>query len=1329
MKFSKESHRKTGVGITENDGAIGLLYRDPMKEEESIEEVVESRVDETTSLFNIFTVSQDIKKIIKQKDVESASIEDKEKAILMEEAKNVADLVIVVVRTLKSNNNLQTDLFVEKIKKQKKTEVKYTERGIDEALNRFLKKSFRVLPTKNALRELLIYTLIKNQSLSQEQKEKIQKNFIDKLVSEYNKTTVKQNVPKALRNQNMVIQPNPNKEGKILAISETPKSKETKTSEKDAFRDFLSEYAVLDENKRHELRVKLRRLVVLYFYGPDRVVFCDFDEWKDHESKKSEDVFFADIIKDRKVTKNADEKETVNVDATFDSIRTKNISSYRESLSFVNSHKEGFFDNQVLNKFWIHHIENEVERIYKHIKPSTPDYKFQIGYLSEKVWKGIINYLSIKYIAEGKAVYNYAMTALSNENNSKAFGKIDENYIKGISSFEYERIKAGETLQRECAVNIAFAARHLANATVNLDDVNTDFLLLKLDEPSEKEKQRGIKSLVDCAKPNVRKNLLQFFGGESIWKDFDFRDIEDIKLLDEFKKMIYSLRNASFHYKTENIDTGSRDTELIAEMFKKDCQNASGIQKNKMFSNNVVKFYREEDIQRLLEKLYSKINNRASQVPSFNAVFVRKNFKEYLAKHTNAYDLISDDLKNIWESAVYYLYKEIYYNLFLQDSNSFQYLKDYVDGLDEDKNCTDKKMLRAHIDFKNAFKEYAQMGNLSSVCQMIMTEYNNQNQGHRKAISGRSGMGKELKYKHYKIILLNGLRSAFSKYLKENEKDYGFINKPTVNILNLEDFLPTYTSNQYNDLVECVRSDFELQKWYVVGRLLNPKQVNQLIGSFRSYTQYVNDVKRRAELTGNPIRNMDVSVDVENIVGVLDVCTKLNGMTSNVLEDYFENENEYARYVANFVNFGQTKGCNYAKKLKEFCNQEINGQKIGIYHDGTNPIINRNVILCKLYGATEIISKSEVKKVDLSTIREYFKLANKIKQYKVSGVCRDKVEQLNVRDYQEIKNRVELRNIVEYSEIINELQGQLINWGYLRERDLMYFQLGFHYLSLHNNEEKPNGYDNAGDEYTGAILYQIVAMYTNGIDLIDVNGKSKGKENLPTGAKVNLFGSYSKEMLGLAKKEKDPIYIAGLELFEYVKEHNQCVDLRNYIEHFHYYAKHNRSMLDIYSEVFDRFFTYDMKYAKNVPNMMYNILLQHLVVAMFDFTSGEKKYGDSYDLLKKRASISIRKPNGLASEKFIYNLENGKKVIKLTARGRAYLEDIATIIYYPDDVPEEIIKDPIEDDKDAKGKDKKVKIQNDGKKRTFNNHNKKNNHGYRSKQPPKKKDYYSKRNH
>lgn len=1257
MKISKESHRKTGVGV-HKVGTEGLLYSDPEKKDEKIEDIVYKRTEGTKRLFNLFGTGETAKGISKN-------------------AKEVAKLVNRSIGNLKGNkrfnkneklnNSLKVDTLVDELLRNKRFD--FYESAVDEALDRLLKKSFRTGASKNAIRTLLMSTLVNNSKLTNEMKDDIQKNFIKKLVDEYNKTAIKRNAPRAIRNQNMIIQPG--NDNQVLVIAETTKSNVIKTSEKDAFRQFLNDYATLDEKARHDFRIKLRRLVDLYFYGESGLIKDDFDEWKEHENKKANVDYFVAPVKNVKKQKNGLEIETLNVDATADAIRTKNISCYRLSLKFANVNTSLFFDNEVLNKFWIHHIENEVERVYAHLNKNTGDYKFLIGYLSEKVWKGIINYLSIKYIAEGKAVYNYAMKALADD--SKIFGKLDERYTNGISSFEYERIKAEETLQRECAVNVAFAANHLSNATVVLDEENTDFLLLKNGEG---------KSLAEFAskKPNTRRNILQFFGGESSWKDFDFKDYDEIELLNDLRVMLYSLRNASFHFNTENKES-EWNKELIGEMFAYECQKAATVQKNKYYSNNVPMFYAQGDIKKLLEKLYSNYAKRASQVPSFNAVFVRKSFPEYLSAQKITPKMSQEDSLK-WQSAVYYIYKEIYYNGFLQDKSAFDLLKKYVDKLPT--NLKDEKGRKtseasAHEDFQRAFKIYAASGDLSTTCQQIMTEYNNQNKGNRVAISGRTDKGQEVIFQHYKMILFAGLQAAFTEYVKNNKDVFEFISKPVLveQVPAVEDFLPDYTTKQYDGLIKLVEDQADIQKWYVAGRLLNPKQVNQLIGSFRSYEQYVNDVSRRAKLTNNPLTKSELSIDVDNVIKVLDICTKLNGATSNVLEDYFDDADDYAAYVGKFVDCKQGKNKLTAAQLGEFCNKEIGGEKIGIYHDGTNPIVNRNIIQCKLYGATDIISncisEAKILPVDYEIIKSCMDLAGQIKDYQLSGTVKNEEAQKKLNKYQELKNRVELRNLVDYSEIINELQGQLVNWGYLRERDLMYFQLGFHYLCLNNDSQKLDGYDKAGD-YVGAILYQIVAMYTNGLSLIDSTGKSKKNGKASAGAKIGSFVSYSEEICG----DKEAIYTAGLELFENINEHQQCVYLRNYIEHFHYYAKQDRNMLDIYSEVFDRFFTYDMKYTKNVPNMMYNILLQHLVVPTFEFGTREKMLDDKKT--KKRAFFTLKETNGLASEKFTYKIGDKKKDVKLCARGNDYLNDVAALLYYPDKAPNTVIKDTVKED-------------------------------------------------
>lgn len=107
----------------------------------------------------------------------------------------------------------------------------------------------------------------------------------------------------------------------------------------------------------------------------------------------------------------------------------------------------------------------------------------------------------------------------------------------------------------------------------------------------------------------------------------------------------------------------------------------------------------------------------------------------------------------------------------------------------------------------------------------------------------------------------------------------------------------------------------------------------------------------------------------------------------------------------------------------------------------------------------------------------------------------------NVLKYQYIKNRIDFRDIVDYSEIINELLSNIIEWSYLRERDLMFFQFGFHYLNLNSDNEKPDGYREYNDSIRtikGFVLYQIASLYMYSLPIYgfdDKNRLKKEKEN------------------------------------------------------------------------------------------------------------------------------------------------------------------------------------------------------------------------------------------
>ena len=181
--------------------------------------------------------------------------------------------------------------------------------------------------------------------------------------------------------------------------------------------------------------------------------------------------------------------------------------------------------------------------------------------------------------------------------------------------------------------------------------------------------------LKDYQKSPLRRNILQFFGGQSNWKDFPFEkyftsEYTDLDFLYDLKQILYSLRNESFHFDTRNHNMGSWNQPLIIAMFEYDCKQCSVLQKSKFYSNNLPMFYGQKDLEKILKRLYEVQAGRASQVPSFNSVFVRKNFKDFIRNNLgwNINFTGEKSLENLekFESGLYYLLKEIYYNLFLQ---------------------------------------------------------------------------------------------------------------------------------------------------------------------------------------------------------------------------------------------------------------------------------------------------------------------------------------------------------------------------------------------------------------------------------------------------------------------------------------------------------------------------------------------------------------------------------------------------------------------------------------------------------------------------------------
>ncbi len=1297
MKISKEGHKRTAVAVMENR-AGGVVYKVPGGSGIDLTGYLTERSENTKILYNVFNQIQagtapseyewkdylsetENKKREAQKTVQKANYE------LRRACENYAKKANFTVRKIifseKPKRMLSDNQIISNMQNQRLPQFKGK---IEDFVLITLRKSL-VVSTYN--KEIFdsrkaATVFLKNigkENISVDDERQI-KQLLALIREDYNKWNPDENssdkkessgtmIIRSIEHQNMVIQPEENKLS-LSKISNVGKKTKTKQIEKAGLDAFLTEYAKIDESGRMECLKKLRRLLDTYFAAPSSYVkgtevslpeninfSSELNVWERHETAKKVNIYFVEIPEVLlKAEQNNNIINKVEKEHSLEQLRTdirrRNIACYHfaNALAADERYHRFFLENMAMNQYWIHHMENAVERILKKCNVGTL-FKLKIGYLSEKVWKDILNLLSIKYIALGKAVYHFALDDIWNDSYDKKPGKINDFAIKGISSFDYEMVKAQEDLQREMAVDVAFSTNNLARATCqmeNLSDRESDFLLW-----DDKTIARHVKY---TEKGEILSAILQFFGGRSSWDESLFENAYsdsnyELQFLNDLRRAIYAVRNETFHFKTAAIDEGSWNTRLFGNLFEKEAGICLDVEKNKFYSNNLALFYTQKDLNVILDKLYGKECSRAAQILSYNTILPRKPFPDFLKQLLKLQEPVYDlTIQDQWYSACYYLFKEVYYNAFLQDSSAKALFEDAVKAL----KGTDIKQERAIENFTKRYWEISKNASLAEICQSFMTEYNQQNNKERKVQSANDSMFNEPIYQHYKKLLKEALKMAFASYIK-NSKELEFVYNPTKELFKVsqDSFLPNWNSRKYDALISEVKNSPDLQKWYIVGKFMNARTLNLLIGSMRSYLQYVSDIKKRADGLGEYQLHLFAG-NVEQVkkwIQILEVCLLLSVRISDKFTDYFKDKEAYASYLKGYVDFEDSAMPLDYSALLAFSNEG----KIDLYVDASNPKVNRNIIQAKLY-APDMVLKKVVKKISQNECREFNEKKEQILQTKNKGDTVSWEEQQQILEYQRLKNRVELRDLSDYGELINELLGQLINWSYLRERDLLYFQLGFHYRCLMNESKKPDAYKTICTDTVfieNAVLYQIIAMYINGFPVY-VPEKGKLKARCKTGSAGLKIGAFC-QWASTVEKKKYELYNAGLELFEVVGEHDNIVELRNKIDHFKYYQG-NDSILSLYGEIFDRFFTYDMKYRKNVLNHLQNILLRHNVVIKPIISKDQKKVGKGET--KDRAAFLLEEIN---SDRFTYKVKEGER--KIDAKNRLYLETVRDILYFP----------------------------------------------------------------
>ncbi len=981
------------------------------------------------------------------------------------------------------------------------------------------------------------------------------------------------------------------------------------------------------------------------------------------------------------VDPNKDTKVEANVDLFyyFSQEKPRNA-AIKARINYVNcgKYQQLIKDEQdAFRKYWIAFAKDFVEKNYVSKKKKYEKADCYKTELLLACWKDAIRFLCGKYIDIGKAVFHFAMPDSFEAKDGAIYGELREEYKDGVSSFAYEAIKAEETLQRNIANSVVSAA---ASFTRSVLDASKHEALIANPDKKDKEDVFFMKEddLKECMKDELvsKKQLLRFYGGNSQVEGMAAAD--SFAFLCEQREHLMAIRNENFHY-TDGKKV-QISTQYAKQLWENEIKVYQDVIRQKYYSNNVAMFYPEGELQKLVAKLYQKHQWAEAQVPAFRTVFKRKDLPEYIRENQLSLSWNKDDVKHvIFEGAIYFLLKEIYYRDFVLNKDAAKYF--FAAVVEHEKRVTEeankannakkaaediiaeakkhKTAIPRDIDIKalkkdvlekqplaNAgkhFKSYVDVlkakydaGELTfgNVCQFINAEYNQQNKP-----------GEEEIFKHFKILFPMCMKNAFVQYVKQF---YGFILKPVYNEIIGE--------STYLDTVEisCVKMNLDMAHWFTFAHYIHPRQLNFLIGDIKGYIQYRQDVVRRADYAGQledvniKKKEQDTVEDnvakVSAILEVLDFVRNTAGRVSNNFDDYYESPEEYAQYLANYIAFDRRPGKSAFDSLKYFCQNTLLGDAVvDIYADAENPKLLRNVEVARMYAGGDV-TLPEYKKVTKEEIIRYYAQKDRVANIQSQGMCKSVEEQKDVIEFQRLKGRITLNEVTDLFCMVNDLLAQLVSLSYLRERDQLYLFLGFYYMALRN----PDGWsgeildefkNDKFDVARGLVLYQTVGIFDFGTPLLAQ--KSNGKWELHTGNKFRYFLDNHKAS-----------YTCVMRLLQEEKFVSETTALRNYVDHSKYYIKHDKSILDLFSEFYTKFFGYNNKLRRAVLCNLQNVLEQYFVEGVLLFEGATK--------------IKINEQK-TTSKKFTYKYQektNTIKTVELPAKSDEFITAMKKLLEY-----------------------------------------------------------------
>ena len=1132
----------------------------------------------------------------------------------------------------------------------------------------------------------------------------ILKAFFEKVDSDYTKYKYVEQIVKSIESQSAKLKV-VEKDGRHLLISANADHRKKKY----VF-EFMRMYAAADEKEKRELTEHIQDLIGLYLCGKAGYEnaenrFSDMTESHNCICGKIEEIFNG-----LEELENLSQQKKENLKNTTVKVMAL---KYRAAVNYLADEVGKTVLGEIREKkvrscadlYWIEYIDSTVEKLL--LKSRNKDgYRYEIGFLSKHIWKEWTQYISGKYIEMGKGVYHFAIPDLSGalEGESVSICEVKPEYRNGVSGFDYERIRAEESLEREMEKYVLFAVNNFARAVTPEEEReksgHEDVLLMKtlseIEESQTKEERQkkhdnNVKNAITLY-ADADRRILQFFGGQS-----RFREKEDSlinlysgeDLYKEIRKELYAIRNITFHYTTKAEKDQTQKHDLAEYLFEEEFSDITELFREKYYANNVWKYYDAEVINTIMENIYCGRKYRAAQVPAFKNIISRPELPQVMngfVKGNSLRRLMNcpdRDVINKYWSALFFVLKELYYYDFLQeqkrpeDNVKERFFRAIKKLSGQEKGDKEQK---AWESFENRIDQIGRDRSFGAICQGLMIEYMLQNSDismvQTETDNGKANNKKQI-YKHYRTLLYNCISEAFIEYLREKWKE---LRTPvlTAKEWSKEEFCRVDGLKHlslFDHLKETFNDAESGSSWYMAAHFINQKYLNHLLGSIRNYLQFTEDIEDRAISLGDCVDNKreEKNLRYRNTLEILEFVAQFCERTTNVMEDYFESNQEYAEYLSGFVDYNTTKKeTDIEKALYSFCKQKfkVDGKEYmaGIYYDGENLIPNRNIIRANMYGNTSCL-KPCMDRITLKEIRTMYADQNKLDMVLKEGVCHTEEEQKAYREYQNEKNRIELFDVCTYTQILNDMQARLIGWSYMRERDLMYYQLGYYYTklfwtdSISEEDARRRLVGNLVNVEDGAILYQILAFNSYNLPIIANKNNTvtllKDEGSIGGKAITAFFKNY---------ENAEMIYEEALDLFENMDEHAAIINTRNYIEHFKYFIKSDRSMMDLYSEIYDRFFRHDHNRKKNVPDSLKNVLADNFMIVDIDMELGSKKVGEKKKGFREHKAARIEfTDSGIRSTDMTYtikpDIKDNKKVL-VPARSEVFLKQFRKILEY-----------------------------------------------------------------